>query len=222
MMTKSKPARLKHEGSKPARFISFEGLDGSGKSTQITMLAEYLKKTYDVRPVITQEPYGEDFRQLLNKKGADFDGLTQIFLLAAARKHHIETIIRPALADGRFILCDRFSQSSFAYQGYGFGVDLDIIDKINQLACGGLDPDMIFLLDMDVELLKKRVSKRASGLSSYEALGDDFYHKVRRGFLALAKKEANHCHIIDASQAINDIHQKIRGYITMKDSAPSR
>ena len=118
--------------------ISFEGVEASGKTTQMARLAERLRAA-EQAVVTSREPHDDAIRSLLQQKGADYDPLTQVFLFAAARRQHIKDVIQPALDQGKVVLCDRFTDSTLAYQGYGLGVPLDLVRLINQQATGGPD-----------------------------------------------------------------------------------
>ncbi len=181
------------------RFISFEGIDGSGKSSQVKHLAAYLSAQGN-QVKTSREPYGDEVRALLHKHAGDYTPLAQLFLLAAARAQHCEKLIQPALAQGAYVISDRFTDSTLAYQGYGLGLSLEMIEEQNHLATRGLKPDIVFIMDIEVSVMFARLKARGLELSSYERLGKDFFERVRQGYLEIAKKHARYC-VIDASQS---------------------
>jgi dTMP kinase len=186
-------------------FITFEGGEGTGKSTQLGLLDEWLR-TLGHRTVLTREPGGtplaEAVRALLLDPELAPDGLSEIFLLEAARRDHVERIVRPALAGGAVVLCDRFTDSSLVYQGFVRGLGWDEVARLNRLATGGLDPDLTLVFDMDPEAALVRAhSRNSKGTGSESRLDDEpaaFHQKVREGFLELARREPDRVRIIDA------------------------
>ncbi len=194
-MTPSLPAR--------GQFITFEGGEGAGKSTQIKRLADALKKRgYDV--VLTREPGGspgaEAIRKLLVEgEPGRWDGITETLLFAAARRDHVERTIRPALERGAWVLCDRFMDSTIAYQGYGAGVDLALVRRLSTDAAGDIVPDLTLILDLPVEAGLARAIGRAGGEDRFERKGAEFHARLRDGFLAIARSEPKRCVVIDAT-----------------------
>ena len=189
------------------KFITFEGIEGCGKSTQAKMLQQFLlKKNYDA--IITREPGGtkaaEEIRKILLAENLlKLEAKTEILLNFAARIEHVEKVIKPALALGETVISDRFFDSTFAYQGYGFGVDLKIIETIKNLAIGDFQPDITFLIDMPVEAAFKRICDRSTN-NRYEKLGADFHQKIQKGFLELAKKNKRII-VVDGTKTIAEI-----------------
>ena len=187
-------------------FITFEGGEGTGKSTQLTLVDEWLR-TLGHRTVVTREPGGtplaEAVRALLLDPELDLDGLSEIFLLEAARRDHVEQVIRPALAEGAVVLCDRFTDSSLVYQGLVRRLGWDEVAGLNTLATGGLDPDLTLVLDMDPEAALVRAHERNSKGSARESRLDDepaeFHRRIREGFLKLAEREPDRVRVIDAN-----------------------
>lgn len=185
-------------------FITFEGAEGSGKSTQVKLLGEYLKsKNMDY--ICTREPGGvkisEQIRDiLLNPENTAMSDLTEFLLYSAARSQHVFEKIKPAINDGKIVISDRFSFASFAYQGYGRGLDLNMIFDITNTATFGLEPDIIFLLDIDPEIGVEKAKIKSQKIFNTSSGGDrlenediSFHNKVRDGYLELAKKFANVC-----------------------------
>lgn len=191
--------------------ITFEGPDGAGKTTQITLLAEALKAGgYQV--VLTREPGGtaisDKIREILLNPAHDMMvAEAEVLLYAASRAQHVKEKIEPALEQGKIVLCDRFVDASIAYQGFGLGLGEEVIRAINQFATGGLLPSLTFLLDIPPEEGMRRLKKRA-GLDRIEAKGLDYHRKVREGFLKLASREKRFV-TIDARQRIDVIHREI-------------
>ncbi len=185
-----------------ARFITFEGGEGAGKSTQIRRLAAHLAR--DGRDVVlTREPGGspgaETVRGLLVTGDADrWVPLSEVFLLAAARVDHLERTIRPALARGATVLCDRFMDSTTAYQGYGHGLDLEMIAGIHAMSVGPNRPDRTIILDLPVTEGLTRAKGRAGDELRFEGLDVAFHERLRAGFLSIAAAEPGRCRVVDA------------------------
>ncbi len=192
--------------------ISFEGVEASGKTTQMARLAERLREA-EQAVVTTREPHDDAIRSLLQQKGADYDPLTQVFLFAAARRQHIKDVIQPALDQGKIVLCDRFIDSTLAYQGYGLGVPLDLVRLINQQATGGLIPDISFIFDLDVDAQRARLEARGEALTSYEKLERAFHEKVCAGFLAIARAAPERCLLLDARRSQDRIAEDIWSHL---------
>ena len=183
------------------RLITFEGGDGAGKSTQIARLADYLAGLA-IPALCTREPGGtveaEAIRTLLVSGKADWDPLTEAMLHYAARREHVEKRIRPALAAGKWVISDRFYDSTVAYQCYGQGVAPEDEGALRRLAVGGLQPDLTLLLDIPVETGRERVQARQK--SRYEAMNDGLHLRVRSGFLEIARREPLRVAVVDAAQ----------------------
>lgn len=205
----------------PAPFITFEGGEGAGKSTQIKLTSEWLQLR-NIPHIVTREPGGsegaEEIRQLLvTGRAGRWDAFSECLLHLAARHDHVRRTVIPALRKGVWVLCDRFSDSTFAYQGYGYGMPLDMIDQLNHQATGGLKPDLTFLLDLPVEVGLKRAAQRkiASGLEAdrYETMAAAFHERIRDGFLALARNEPQRFLKIDTGQDSMTIQRIIQEII---------
>ncbi|QUV85747.1 dTMP kinase [Chloracidobacterium sp. E] len=194
-------------------FISFEGIDGCGKTTQAKRLVGALRRA--AVPVIhTYEPggtrLGRHLRQvLLDTRETAPTIRAEILLFAADRAEHVETVIRPALTAGQMVVCDRFADSTRAYQGYGRQISAEVIEQSLQLATQGLEPDLTFLLDLPVEMAVQRLRQRGSPVHRFEAAGLEFHHRVRAGFLALAEQYPTRIRVIDATRSPNDVHTAI-------------
>lgn len=171
-------------------FVTFEGPEGAGKSTQIKLLATRLEQQ-GVPHVLTREPGGTPLADSLRKMLADsedgsIDSRTELLLLLAARSHHVENVIRPGLAAKKMVICDRFVDSTVCYQGAGRGINRDTISILNDYATGGLVPDITFLLDVDPDVGLARLSKAERRLDRFEREQSDFHRRVRQAYRELA------------------------------------
>jgi dTMP kinase len=191
------------------RFITLEGGEGAGKSTQIVRLADWLKGRG--REVLaTREPGGapgaEMIRKLLVEGPAErWDGTTEALLHFAARRDHLRSTVWPALKRGAWVISDRFADSTQAYQGYGHGLDLVTLERLYEVAVGNFRPDLTLILDLPVEAGLARAAARRGAETRYESLPRDFHERVRKGFLEIAKREPKRCAAIDASKDIDTI-----------------
>lgn len=196
------------------RFITLEGGEGSGKTTQSKLLCQWLNER-GVRALHTREPGGsigaELIRELLiGAAEAEWDALTEVLLFTAARRDHVHKTILPALERGEWVVCDRFYDSTVAYQAYGSTLSRDITDALHHLAMGSFQPDITLILDLPVELgLSRAKSVTGSDVDRFEARDIEFHEKLREGFLDIARKHANRCCIIDAAQDIDKISAAI-------------
>jgi dTMP kinase len=171
-------------------FVVIEGIEGSGKSTLHKGLVERLRM--DGRDVVvTREPggtaTGEAIRSIFLDRTLTVDPLTETFLVNAARAQHVFEVIRPALDAGRLVLCDRYTDSTMAYQGYGRGLDLASLQRLCDEATGGLQPDLVMLIDLPVEAARARMEERSYSLDRIESQDAAFHERVRQGYLELAK-----------------------------------
>ena len=191
----------------PGRFITFEGLDGSGKSTQLQRAAEWLREQ-DVDVVTTHEPGGTELGTairgiFLDARWGQMDGVVELLLVAASRRQHVLEVIVPALRRGAWVLCDRYVDSSWAYQGAGRGVAADRIALANELATGGVVPERTLLFDLPAEAARARGrSPRRAARGAVDRLDAEelaFYARVREGFLARAGAEKERFRLIDSS-----------------------
>ena len=194
-------------------FITFEGCDGCGKTTQLELLAKYLQdKGYDV--IVTREPgargLGEKLREILLNYDGEVSSNCESFLFLADRAQHIDTIVKPAIDAGKIVLCDRHIDSTAAYQGYGRGLDIDQINYLNNIATSGLKPNLTLLFDVDIETSMARVGNNKDRM---ENAGIEFQEKVRHGYLELAKKEPKRIKVFDSGKTIEQLHQEVLGTI---------
>lgn len=190
-------------------FISFEGIDKSGKSTQVSLLSDYLKnKGYKV--VKTCEPggteLGEKIKAILLHSSNKISEVSELFLYLADRKEHIEKVIKPALREREIVICDRFLDATVAYQGYGRGLDIAWIDKLNEITTQGILPDITFLLDIYPSLSKQRGGED----DRIEEEKVTFYEKVRQGYLEIAKSYPKRIKVIKGELTLKEIHLTIR------------
>jgi dTMP kinase len=199
-------------------FITFEGGEGSGKSTQIKRLAASLEA--DGRTVLqTREPGGspgaEAIRALLVTGDPErWDGMTEALLHYAARRDHVERTIKPALNAGKIVLCDRFSDSTMAYQGYGHGLGRDAITRIHSVTLGSFKPDLTLILDLPVEEGLKRAAGRGGDERRYEDMDVAFHERLRAGFMEIAEAESGRCRVIDASGSEVEVAARLNEAVT--------
>lgn len=192
------------------RFITFEGGEGTGKSTQARLLASYLTQSgADV--VQTREPGGspsaEDIRALLVTGAADrWSPIAETLLFYAARVEHWRQVIEPALKRGAHVVCDRFADSTMAYQAYAGGLERKVVEDLHRLTMGGIEPDLTIVLDIGVEQGLARAAARRDAENRFEQKGRDFHEKLRQGFLDIAKRAPKRCVVIDASEPIERVH----------------
>ena len=190
-------------------FITFEGADGCGKTTQINLLDEYLisKK---IPSLLTREPgargLGTKLREILLNYEGEIASTAESFLFLADRAQHIEKIIKPAIEEKKIILCDRHTDSTLAYQGYGRGLDIDRIKYLNDIATGGLKPDLTIVFDIDAETSSKRVGANKDRM---ESAGMDFFNRVREGYLKIAEEEPERVKVINACDTIENVHKQV-------------
>ncbi len=201
-------------------FITFEGGEGAGKTTQIKRLAETLEgRGYKV--LLTREPGGtpeaEKLRALfIDQNGQDWPPEAQLLLMTAARTLHVEKLLRPALAGGTIVLCDRFTDSTLAYQGYAGGMSLDKIQTVQHAAIGDFAPDLTIILDIDPAQGLNRAGRRAGTGDTFEGKALSFHQKIREGFLDIGHKNPGRCAIIDASQDAETIADTIEARVRDK------
>ncbi len=200
------------------RFITFEGIDGCGKSTQLRMLGEWLRE-HGTAVVETVEPGGTEIgRQirkiLLDPASAGIQPRAELLLYFASRAQNVDETIRPALESGRTVLCDRFTDSTVVYQGCGRGLDAGVIRDLDRIACRGLRPDITILIDIDPETSLARARRRNERTGPSESRIDEesaaFHERVRQGYLALAKAEPDRIVAIDGAARVGEVSRRIR------------
>jgi dTMP kinase len=206
-----------------AHFITFEGGEGSGKSTQIGLAGEFLSSN-NIPFLVTEEPggtlLGKRIREiLLNRNTFDIAPIAELLLFQASRYQHVETVIRPALQAEKLVLCDRFTDATVAYQGFGRGIPMDRIQQLNDIASASLKPDKTFLFDIPVELGLGRASRRMDLQQDrpredrFEKEALEFHERVRDGYLSLAREEPERFILLDGTKGVSDLHNEIRQWL---------
>ncbi len=193
--------------------ITFEGIEGSGKTTQTELLFSYLSgKGY--RVIKTREPggsnFGEALREVLLRKDVRVFPLAELLVFMAVRAQHMEEVISPALNDGKIVLCDRFVDATYAYQGYGRSVDLGIIETLNRLVTKGVRPNLTILLDCDVEHAFKRKAAANQQMDRFERESLSFHRNIRDAYLKLSAEESRRFFVIAPGASVDEAHAKIR------------
>lgn len=213
--------RPRHERLRKSKFplfITFEGMDGCGKTTQLRILAQSLRE-HGRTVVETVEPggtvIGQQIRRiLLDPASAEIHPRTELMLYFASRAQNVEQVIRPALASGSIVLCDRFTDSTLVYQGCGRGLDTQIVLDLDRIACQGLRPGLTLLIDIDLETSLERAKRRNERVGAAESRIDDesaaFHDRVRKGYLALAEAEPRRIRVIDGRDSISEVARRIR------------
>ena len=198
-------------------FITFEGTDGAGKTTQIQRLSADLRQAgYDV--CLTREPGGtpisEQIRDmLLNPNHSEMAATTELLLYAASRAQHVSEVIKPALGAGKVVISSRFADATVVYQGYGRGLDLDRIHHLNRIATDGITPDVTFVLDLPVEIGLQRVQNSRGRLDRLEREKIEFHHRLREGYQTIARQEPQRLKIIDAQASSEQVYAQIQAAI---------
>jgi dTMP kinase len=195
------------------RFISFEGGEGAGKSTQVRLLADALTHK-GIRCLSTREPGGspgaESIRELLIQGDVGrWDPMSEALLNFAARRDHVTNVIEPALCAGTWVICDRFTDSTIAYQGFGQGLEISLIQDLHRTAVGDLWPDVTFILDIPVADGFGRVANRSTDIDRYERMDSQFHIRLREGFLEIARKNVERCAVVDAQPPVDVVHQAV-------------
>ncbi len=206
--------------SKPGVFISLEGGEGAGKTTQAKLLCEALEGA-GYETLLTREPGGtkgaEAIRELVLSGRADkWSGMTELLLMYAARVDHVEKFIKPALSRGIWVVCDRFTDSSLAYQGYARGLGVEKVRAVNDAVLGDFAPDVTLLFDIDPVLSQKRVETRGETLTRFDNETLAFHKTLRDAFLEIAAQEKGRIHVVDGAGDCNSIHAHVLHIITQK------
>jgi len=201
---------------KTGLFITFEGIDGAGKSTQLSNAIDYVKGLG--RPFIeTREPGGTDLGERI--RSLILDGKNKIsaeaetMMMFSARLEHLNSVIKPALDDGKIVLCDRFTDATYAYQGFGSGVDLSLIENLERIVQNGLQPDRTFFFDLDTQTANARIAGRE--LDRFESEAIDFHQRVREGYLARAKAHSQRFSIMNADRSSDEIKGDLLNELAM-------
>ncbi len=214
-------------------FLTFEGIDGCGKSTQIELLRRKLKEKH-VETCVTREPGGTEAGRLIRKillgTSCNINEYAQLFMFLADRVQHLEEVIRPALKEGRWVLCDRFVESTVAYQGYGLGVSIDFIQYIHREILNNTWPDATLLIDCPVKEARKRLKIRLKGPAGgtksdfddrYEKRSFEFQERLRNGYLELAKRHPERIFLLDGTKDPHVVHKEIVRVLHKKKLWPS-
>ncbi len=197
-------------------FITFEGVEGSGKSTQAELLKKFLlRQGYEV--TLTREPgwgaLGRLIRKmLLEEKDLELDPLAELYLFCADRTQHVTDFIKPKLKEGEIVICDRFTDSTIAYQGYGRRLDLDLVERVSKAAALGLRPKLTILLNLPVKLGLSRLEKRR-GKTKMDEEPVEFHERVRQGYIFIAQKETRRVKVVNASRDVDDVQEEIRSKV---------
>lgn len=204
--------------------ISFEGLDFSGKTTQIKLLVDKLQR-HKFSVVLVREPGGtvisEKIREiLLDKKYSEMTEIAELLLFSAARTQLVSEVILPAVQSGKIVICDRFVDSTTAYQGYGRGIQLDAVQQINKLATLNTMPDITFFIDIPLAVITQRLIESNSSTDRMEAAGKAFFERARTGYLNIARNEPNRFIIIDGNRDIDVIHDEIWNIVQTRLNIP--
>ena len=191
-------------------FITFEGADGCGKTTQLNLVKDMLtKKGYDV--VTTREPGSLELGKKIREILLHYDGVVadrcEMFLFLADRAQHIETFIKPAIEEGKIVLCDRHIDSTIAYQGYARGQDIQLLKDLNKIAVNNVSPDLTLLFDVATEVAQERVGSEKDRM---EATGIEFHRKVRQGYLELQKENPDRIKLINANNSIENVYEEVK------------
>ena len=217
------------ESARPGgRFVTLEGIDGVGKSTQLECASRFLKRR-GIAHVVTREPggtrLGEAVRALLlDERELDVAPMSQLLLVFAARAQHLEEVVRPALDAGRWVVCDRFTDATYAYQGEGAGVGFDAVARVERLVQGALRPDLTILLDAPVEVGLRRTEGRAPFSDRFESLDFSGKQRIREAYLRLHELDPERIRLVDASLSIARVgaavEDALRGFIESSDPDP--
>lgn len=197
---------------KQGYFFTFEGIDGCGKSTQIAKVAEALT-AQGVKCIVTREPGGGDISErireiILAPQYVQMTNATELLLYLASRAQHVSDVIKPALDSGAVVLCDRFSEATFAYQGYGRGLNVDFLHKANDFACAGIEPDLTFIFDITVAESIARLEMIGKGKDRLESAGGEFFERVRQGYLESAGKNKKIV-LLDGAKSVEELTELV-------------
>ncbi|MEK9687365.1 MAG: dTMP kinase [Gammaproteobacteria bacterium] len=197
------------------KFITVEGGDGVGKSTQISLIYEFLQEK-GLQVKLTREPGGTEIGEIIRNwilygEHDQLELTTEASLMFAARAYHVDHIIRPSIENGIWVVSDRFTDATYAYQGYAKGLNIEVIETLEKTIINDFKPHMTFLLDSEIDLSRERMKDRT--LDYFEREDDSFYHKIREGYLKLANANKERIKIINASQSIENVNAEINSYL---------
>ncbi len=200
-------------GKKVSYFITFEGADGCGKTTQLNNISKMLTDM-NIENVTTREPgatpLGVELRKILLHYEGPVADECETFLYLADRAQHVQNFIKPSLKEGKIVLCDRYTDSTVAYQGYGRGVSVEKLNYLNDIATNSFKPDLTIVFDVDSETAQTRVGKEKDRL---ESEGIEFYKKIRFGYLKMAENEPDRIKVVDASKSIDEVFEQTKAII---------
>lgn len=194
-------------------FITFEGTDGCGKTTQLNKIKDFLTQSgFEV--VVTREPgdlnIGTKIRDILLHHEGFLSDRSEMFLFLADRSQHVDALVEPAINEGKIVLCDRYIDSTIAYQGYGRGQDIELLKKLNSIAINGIEPDLTLLFDVSAETAQNRVGNEKDRM---ESAGMLFHKKVREGYLQLQKENPERIKIVDANESIDKVFENTKNIV---------
>jgi len=194
------------------KFISIEGQDGAGKTTNLDFICKCLKSN-NIDYIVTREPggteLGESIRQIILESNTDITPVSELLLMFAARAQHVEQVIKPALNAGKWVISDRFTDATYAYQGGGHALDVKLIEQAESLAISSFLPDMTILLDLDVSIGMQRTNARGEEKDRFENQADAFKQRVRDVYLNRQQSDPERIKVIDASKPLEDVYQQI-------------
>ena len=195
------------------RFITLEGVDGAGKSTHLQFIADAVAAASGRRAIVTREPGGTDLAEHLRRTILEepMDAMAETLLIFAARAHHVRKVIRPALDAGSWVVCDRFLDATYAYQGAGKGVPLELIERLSAASNPGLAPDRTLVFDCSYEVARRRLAGSGKKLDRFEREDEAFFERVRAAYLARARAEPRRVRVIDAAADMAAIRKSLEG-----------
>jgi dTMP kinase len=207
---------LQTDSAKPGLFITVEGVEGAGKSTNLSLIVECLEQS-GIEVVCTREPGGTPFAEsvrelLLAPRDENVDEVTELLLMFAARSQHLNALIRPSIASGKWVVCDRFTDATYAYQGGGRELGFDLVAKLEDLVQGDFRPDRTFYLDVPLEQGMQRVAERGEK-DRFELEQSRFFERVRNAYLSMVEREPERFILIDASQPLEDVQADVRAQV---------
>ena len=199
--------------SAAARFITLEGVDGAGKSTHLQFIADAVAAASGRHAIVTREPGGTDLAEHLRRAILEeaMDPMAETLLIFAARAHHVRKVIRPALDAGSWVVCDRFLDATYAYQGAGKGVPLELIERLSAASNPGLAPDRTLVFDCSYEVARRRLAGSGKKLDRFEREDEAFFERVRAAYLARARAEPRRVRVIDAAADMAAIRKSLEG-----------
>ena len=197
--------------TRQAKFVTLEGVDGAGKSTHMQFIADAVAAASGRHAIVTREPGGTDLAERLREAIIEepLDPLGETLLIFAARAHHVRKVIRPALQAGTWVICDRFHDATFAYQGAGKGVPIQLIERLSEAAHGGLVPDRTLIFDCAYEVSRRRLASSGKKLDRFEREEQPFFERVRSAYLARARAEPARIRVIDAAADVPAIRKRL-------------